>query len=140
MLWLKSFHIIAMVTWFAGLFYLPRLYVYHSVAEDEISKKRFIIMERKLFFGITTPGGIITTIFGLWMLVLNYPYYHPMMWLHIKLALVCVLWLYHFYLGYLWIKFKNDQNTHSHVYYRWINEVPTVILIAVVILVVVKPF
>lgn len=137
MLWVKSFHIIFMVTWFAGLFYLPRLYVYHALSDDASSIARFKIMERKLFYGIMTPGGIITIALGLW-LWLGYGITGG--WLMAKLVLVAVLIVYHLYCGKLLLDFKHDRNTHSHVWYRWFNELPVLILIAVVILVVVKPF
>ena len=137
MLWIKAFHIIFMVTWFAGLFYLPRLFVYHALAEDQTSIERFKIMERKLFFGIMTPGALLTIVFGLW-LWLGYGISGG--WLHAKLALVTVLIAYHAYCGKLLSDFKHDRNRHGHVFYRWLNELPVLILAAVVILVVVKPF
>ena len=137
MLWIKSLHIIFMVTWFAGMFYLPRLFVYHSMAENKISIERFKIMERKLFFGIMTPGGILTLLFGIWLWK---GYGFTGGWLHAKLSLVALLLLYHIYCGKLYIDFKNDKNKHRHVFYRWLNEFPVVLLFAVVILVVVKPF
>ncbi len=140
MLWVKAFHVIFMVTWFAGLFYLPRLFVYHAEARDEISNERFKIMERKLFYGITTPGGLITLILGLWMLF-DYAWasYQHMLWLHIKLALVAILLVYHGYCWKLVNDFKYDRNQRSHVWYRWFNEFPVLVLIAVIILVIVKP-
>jgi len=137
MLWIKSLHIIFVVTWFAGLFYLPRLFVYHSSATDKEGRERFKIMERKLFYGIMTPGGILTIVFGLWLWL---GYGISGAWLHAKLALVIVLILYHIYCGKLMLDFKHDRNTHGHVFYRWLNEFPTLILVAGVILVVVKPF
>jgi len=137
MLWIKSLHIIFVVTWFAGLFYLPRLFVYHSSATDKEGRERFKIMERKLFYGIMTPGGILTILFGLWLWL---GYGITGTWLHAKLALVAVLILYHIYCGKLMLDFKHDRNTHGHVFYRWLNEFPTLILVAGVILVVVKPF
>ena len=141
MLWLKAFHIIFMVTWFAGLFYLPRLFVYHAMSEDAISNDRFKIMERKLFYGIMTPGGIITTALGIWMLMEHsWQAYADSGWLHAKLALVVVLIAYHIYCGKLLTDFKHDRNQHGHVFYRWLNEFPVLILAAVIILVVVKPF
>ena len=137
MLWIKSLHIIFMVTWFAGLFYLPRLFVYHAMTEDEAGKTRFKLMERKLFFGIMTPGAVLTIAFGLW---LWRGYGFSGGWLHAKITLVAVLVLYHFYCGKLLIDFKHDRNRHSHRYDRWLNELPVLILVAIVILVVVKPF
>jgi putative membrane protein len=137
MLWVKAFHIIFMVTWFAGLFYLPRLFVYHAMSSDAASIERFKIMERKLFYGIMTPGGIITVVLGLW---LWFGYGFSGGWLHLKVALVTVLILYHFWCGKLLNDFKHDRNRRSHVWFRWFNEFPVLILIAVVILVEVKPF
>jgi putative membrane protein len=137
MLWIKALHIVSMVTWFGGLFYLPRLFVYHAMSEDTISKERFIIMERKLFFSIMTPGAVLTIVFGLW-LMLGYGFSGG--WLNAKLALVAVLIAYHALLGKHMIEFKHGRNRHGHVYYRWLNEFPVVILLAIVILVVVKPF
>lgn len=139
MLWVKAFHIIFMVTWFSGLFYIPRLFVYHAQAEDHISLERFKIMERKLYFGIATPGALFTILFGIWMIVLD-PLYLKMAWLHIKLTLVLLLVIYHLYLGKLFFLFKRNQNTHSHQFYRFINEVPVLFLVAIVLLVVLKPF
>ena len=138
MLWIKSFHIIFMVAWFAGLFYLPRLFVYHTLAEDRISIERFKIMERKLYIGIMTPCMILTIGLGMW-LWLGYGFRGG--WMHAKLALVLVLIAHHFYLGKLIEDFKHDRNKHGHVFYRWLNEIPALpVLIAIVILVVVKPF
>lgn len=141
MQWVEAFHIIFMVTWFAGLFYLPRLFVYHAMSEDTTSNERFKVMERKLFFGIMTPGGIITAALGVWMLI-DYAWqaYADSGWLQAKLALVAVLIAYHIYCGKLLIDFKHDRNRHGHVFYRWLNEFPVLILITVIILVVVKPF
>ena len=138
MLWLKSFHIIFMVAWFAGLFYLPRLFVYHAMATDETSNAHFKIMERKLYFGIMTPCMVLTLGLGTWLWL---AYGFTGGWLHAKLALVAVLIGQHFYLGKLMWDFKHDRNQHGHVFYRWLNEIPTLpLLIAIVVLVVVKPF
>lgn len=138
MLWIKSFHIVFMVAWFAGLFYLPRLYVYHAMSEDRISIERFKVMERKLYYGIMTPCMVISLALGTW-LWLGYGFRGG--WLHAKLALVVVLVAQHFYLGKLMVDFRNDRNRHGHVFYRWLNEIPTLpVLIAIVVLVVVKPF
>lgn len=140
MLWIKALHIIFMVTWFAGLFYLPRLFVYHAMASDHISTERFKIMERKLYYGIMAPGAILTIVTGLWLLQgYAWTLYKHAVWLHIKLSLVIVLIGYHLYLGYLLQRFKRGRNQYSHVFYRWLNEFPIVILAAVVIMVVVKP-
>jgi len=141
MLWIKAVHIVFMVTWFAGLFYLPRLYVYHAMSDDAVSNDRFKIMERKLYYGIMTPGAIITIALGVWMLI-DYAWaaYVHTFWLHIKLALVALLIGYHIYCGQLLQDFKHDRNRHSHVFYRWLNEAPVLVLIAVVLLAVVKPF
>lgn len=141
MLWLKAFHLIFMVTWFAGLFYLPRLYVYHAMSTDEISNERFKVMERKLYFGITTPGMILTFIFGIWMLA-DYAWtlYSASGWLHAKLALLALLVVYHVFCGIWLIDFKHDRNRRDHVFYRWMNEVPVLFLLGIVILAVVKPF
>ena len=141
MLWLKALHLIFMVTWFAGLFYLPRLYVYHAMSEDETSNQRFKVMERKLFFGIMTPGMIATMTFGVWMLIAyDWTVYANAGWLHAKLTLLVLTLVYH-YFCYLWLlDFKHDRNQRSHVFYRWMNEVPVLFLVGIVILAVVKPF
>lgn len=136
MLWVKALHLIFVVTWFAGLFYLPRLFVYHAMADDAASVERFKVMERKLFFGIMTPGAVLTLVFGTW-LWLGYGFSGA--WLDIKIALVAVLVAYHVYCGKLLLDFKYDRNTRSHVFYRWLNEFPVLVLIAIVILAVVKP-
>lgn len=136
MLWIKAFHIIFMVTWFAGLFYLPRLFVYHAMSEDKISHERFTIMEKKLFYGIMTPGALITLILGIW-LWLEYDFNGT--WFQLKLLCVILLIFYHIAcLKYL-IDFKLNKNKHSHIFYRWFNEVPVILLFAIVILAVVKP-
>jgi putative membrane protein len=134
-------HISFMVTWFAGLFYLPRLFVYHAMCDDEPGHKRFKIMERKLFFGIMTPGAVLTIGLGLWLLE-GYAWaaYAHAGWLHAKLALVLVLVAYHIYCGKLLLDFKHDRNRRSHVFYRWFNELPVLILFAIMILVVIRPF
>lgn len=136
MLWVKSFHIIFMVTWFAGLFYLPRLFVYHAMSDDQTSIERFKVMERKLFFGIMTPGAIITIVLGLWLWL---GYGIGGMWMMWKLLLVLVLVAYHIYCGKLMFDFKHDRNKHSHVFYRWLNEFPVVLIIPIILLVELKP-
>ncbi|SDT87746.1 putative membrane protein [Pseudomonas pohangensis] len=136
---IKALHIIAMVCWFAGLFYLPRLFVYHAMSEDETSKARFCIMERKLYRGIMLPSMLATVIFGLWLLHLN-PAWLNMGWMHAKLALVLVLIGYHHLCGAQLKRFARGENARSHVFYRWFNEVPVLFLIAIILLVVIKPF
>lgn len=140
MLWVKAFHIISVITWFAALFYLPRLFVYHAMSEDKPSIERFKVMERKLYRGIMTPSMILAVVLGTWMVVDAWAFYQTQYWLHAKLALIVPLLAYHFYCGRLVQIFKSDNNTRSDVFYRWFNEFPVLILIAVVILVVVKPF
>jgi putative membrane protein len=137
MLWVKAFHIVFMVTWFAGLFYLPRLFVYHALTEDLAGSERFKVMERKLYYGIMTPGAVLTVALGLW-LWLGFGIGGG--WMHAKAALVLVLIGYHLWCGRLAAAFKHDRNRHSHGFYRWFNEFPVVLLIAIVLLVVLKPF
>jgi len=140
MLWVKAFHIIFMVTWFAGLFYLPRLYVYHASSDDDISNERFKVMERKLFV-MMTIGGIGTTLLGLWMLF-DYALstYYASFWLYIKLLLVIALIYYHYLCYKILQDFKYDINVRDHVYYRLFNEIPVLFLFGIIIFVVVKPF
>lgn len=142
---LKALHLIFMVTWFAGLFYLPRLYVYHAMSHDEgdnkASSERFKVMERKLYYGITTPGMVLTWVFGLWMLIdYGWELYASNGWLHIKLTLLVLLTVYHYFCGKWLINFKEDNNQRDHLYYRWMNEVPVLFLIIIVMLAVLKPF
>lgn len=140
LLWLKAFHLITMVGWFAGLFYLPRLFVYHADATDPISNERFKVMERKLYRYIMTPMMILTLLFGIGMLSHSVAFYKTQGWMHAKLTLVVLLIGYHHICGAYIKKFAKDANTHSGRFYRWFNEVPTVFLIVIVILAVVKPF
>jgi putative membrane protein len=141
MLWIKAWHLIFMVTWFAGLFYLPRLFVYHAQCEDDAGNERFKVMERKLYYGITTPGMVLTLGFGIWMLVAYaWQVYGQMGWLHAKLALIVGMVIYHFVCGRHLKAFRDDRNRHGHVYFRWFNEVPVLFLIAIVLLATVKPF
>ena len=138
MLVVKTLHIVFMVTWFAGLFYLPRLFVYHCLATDPIGIARFKVMERKLYRGIMTPAAALTLVFGFW-LMLGYGISGG--WLYAKIALVLILVAHHVWLGRLLAAFAADRNTHSDRFYRWINEIPALpILVAVVYLVVAKPF
>ena len=138
MLWLKAFHVIAMVTWVAGLFYLPRLFVYHADATDSLSVERFEIMERRLY-AIMSIGALATVAFGVWMIVAA-PAYLQMGWLHAKLALVLLLVLYHAYCYKLMRAFAQHRNTRGSKWYRGFNEVPSLLLIGIVVLAVVKPF
>jgi len=142
MLWIKALHICFMVTWFAGLFYLPRLFVYHAMCDkkDIASIERFKVMERKLYFGIMMPGLLFTALFGGWLLY-DYAWlsYADTGWMHIKLASVVFLIGYHIYCGKLLKDFKYNRNTRSHVFYRWYNEVPVIFMFLIIIMVVVKP-
>jgi len=140
MLWFKALHIISVVCWFAALFYLPRLFVYHAMSEGEISNERFKIMERKLYRGIMIPSAVLTVVFGGILIGYNPAYYMTAGWMHAKLLLIGVLLVFHVMCWQHLKNFRDDRNTRNHVYFRWFNEVPTVVLIAVVILVVVKPF
>jgi putative membrane protein len=138
MLWLKAFHIVFVVTWFAGLFYLPRLYVYHAGAQDPVSVERFKIMERRLFT-MMTIGATLAALFGVGMILMA-PSYLQFGWLHAKLTFVAALIAYHVWCYRLLLAFRDNRNQHSEKWYRAFNEVPTLFLIAIVILVVVKPF
>ena len=141
MLWVKAFHIMTVVTWFAALFYLPRLFVYHAMCDDEPGNERFKVMERKLYRGIMTPSAVLALILGIWLMSF-YPLEAilQMYWLHAKLILVTLLFAYHCMCGRILRDFANNNNQRSHVYYRWFNELPVIILVAVTILAVVKPF
>ena len=136
MLWLKAFHILFVVSWFAGLFYLPRIFVNHAMAEEPAVRERLKLMERKLY-KFVTPIGALAVITGLW---LWFGYGFSGGWLHVKTALVAGLVGYHLYCGHLVNEFAADRNTRSHVWFRFFNEVPVLVLLVVVILVVVKPF
>ncbi len=142
MIWVKAFHVIFMVTWFAGLFYLPRLYVYHTEvdAEDEISDERFKVMEKKLF-AIMTLGAAITVILGLWMLM-SYAFaiYYTSFWLYLKLLLIAGLIYYHYYCYKVMMIFRYNANSRGKVYYKLINEVPVFFLVGIVLLAIAKPF
>ncbi|MBB3048167.1 putative membrane protein [Litorivivens lipolytica] len=138
MLWIKALHIIAMVCWFAGIFYLPRLFVYHTMAEESATREHLKIMERKLYRFIS-PFAVLTVVFGLILLSQNWSYYLGEVWMQIKLALVAALVAYHLYCGVLVKRFEQDENVRSHVFYRWFNEAPVLVLFGAVILVVVRP-
>jgi len=139
-LWVKAFHIIAVVCWFAALFYLPRLFVYHAMSDDQASIDRFKIMERKLYRGIMAPSAIVAAILGIWLVSLAPAIYMAGGWFHAKLAMVVLLIIYHMVCGYHLRQFRDDKNTKSHVYFRWFNEAPVLLLIGIIIMVVVKPF
>jgi protoporphyrinogen IX oxidase len=139
MLWLKAFHIFFVVSWFAGLFYLPRIFVNHAMAEEQAVKDRLKLMERKLY-KFVTPIGALAVITGLWLWIAYADYLALGGWIHVKTALVAGLAVYHLYCGHLVRMFAEDRNTKSHVWFRFFNEVPVLVLIAVVVLVVVKPF
>jgi protoporphyrinogen IX oxidase len=138
MLWIKALHVVAMVTWFAGLFYLPRLFVYHAGADDRVSHERFVIMERRLFI-IMTIGAALTVIFGLALIISN-PAYLIMNWLRLKLVLVAVLVGYHVYCYRLTAAFREGRTSHSGKWFRGFNEVPSILLLGIVLLAVAKPF
>jgi putative membrane protein len=136
MSWIKALHIVFVVSWFAGLFYLPRLFVYHAQATDGPTRTTFEVMERKLYRGIMTPAMVLALAFGAWLWL---GYGISGSWLHAKLVLVALLVAYHFWLGRMRNDFTRGVNTRGHVFFRWINEVPFVLLVGIVILVVVKP-
>ncbi|MDR9433493.1 MAG: protoporphyrinogen oxidase HemJ [Spiribacter sp.] len=138
-LWIKSFHIISVVTWFAAIFYLPRLFVYHAMAEDAVSRERFKVMERKLYRGIMNPSAVVAVGLGVALVVIQ-PLWLQQGWLQVKILLVVGLIGYHLYCGRLMRGFAEDRNPHGHVWYRWFNEIPVVVLIAVVLLVEFKPW
>lgn len=138
MLWLKAFHVIFVVTWFAGLFYLPRLFVYHVTALDPLGIERFVVMERRLF-GIMTLGGALAAVFGIAMIVAA-PGYLGFGWLRTKLVLVALLIAYHLWCYRLMRMLREGKNRRSERWFRLFNEAPALLLIAIVILAVVKPF
>lgn len=139
MLWIKAFHVVAMVCWFAGLFYLPRLFVYHAMSADSLSQERFVVMERKLYRGIMWPSLIATWALGIWLVALGWDYYRTQSWLLIKVFLVIALTYYHLWCGSIRLKMTTDSSYKSHVWFRWFNEAPVIALIAICILVIVKP-
>lgn len=140
-LWVKALHIIAIVCWFAALFYLPRLFVYHAMSDDDISHQRFQVMERKLYRGIMWPSLIATLVTAHFLVDWGDPvyHYHDALWFYIKVALVGILIIYHLFCGYYRKKLIENAYYKSHKFWRFFNELPTVILLACVILVVVKP-
>lgn len=139
MLWIKAFHIILVICWFVGLFYLPRLFVYHAQSTDPTTRAQFVIMERRLY-RFVTPLAALAIILGIWMMALHWEYYRSAGWLHVKLALVGLLIIYHGFCGYYVRAFAADRVRRSHLFFRYFNELPVLILIPVVILAVVRPF
>jgi putative membrane protein len=144
MLWVKAFHIVCMVSWMTGIFYLPRLFVYHAMceAEDKKGYERFLIMERKLFYGIMTPSALLTIILGVWLIAAfgGLEYLRTQYWLHAKLFCVLLLCMHHVLCFVFYQQFRRRENAHQHRFYRIFNEVPVLLLIAICIFVVVKPF
>jgi len=140
MLWIKAFHLIALICWFAAIFYLPRLFVYHAASTDSMGRERFKIMESKLYRGIMTPSAIVTVLLGIWMLVDNWGFYRTQGWMHAKLGLVVLLIVYHLFCYRFLINFRDDKNSRSETFFRWFNEVPVLLLTGIVILVIVRPF
>jgi len=138
--WVLALHIISLVCWFAALFYLPRLFVYHAMADDELSNERFKVMERKLYRGIATPAMVATLVFGVWLVSFATEHYFAQGWFKTKLALVALLVVYHFACRQLMRQFQAGLNTRQHLFYRWFNEAPVLLLIGIVVLVVVKPY
>lgn len=139
-LWLKALHLIAVVCWFAGLFYLPRLFVYHAQAEDAAGRERFKVMERKLYRGIMWPSLIATVLLGGWMLADNWAFYRSQGWMHAKLTLALLLVAYHLACGHYLKVLRDDRNQKSHVFFRVFNELPVLALVAIVVFVIVRPF
>ncbi len=138
-LWMKALHIIFMVTWFAGLFYLPRLYVYHAMPENKPSFELLKVMERRLYI-IMTIGMLMTLLFGVIMLMQGHWMLFKSGWFHAKLLLLVFLFVYHYYCYKIMLQFRHDHNTRDHQWYRWFNEIPGLLLILIVILAIVKPF
>lgn len=140
MAWIKAFHIIAMVAWFAGLFYLPRLFVYHAQANDATSLERFKKMEYRLYYFIMLPAAVITLLLGVWLIAYSPAYYLHAGWMQAKLFCVLLLIIFHLYCGKLYKDFKQDKNRHSSLFYRFFNEFPTLMLIIIVLLAEIRPF
>jgi len=139
MLWIKAFHLIFVIAWFAGLFYLPRLFVYHTETTEAQGYARFCLMEHKLFYYIMMPAGILATGLGFWLFFLDLSYYAYAGWMHVKLMAVGLLWAFQGYCWHLVRAFKEHRNPHSSNFYRYFNEIPTVLLFAIVMMVVIRP-
>jgi putative membrane protein len=141
MLYLKAFHVISMVTWFAGLFYLPRLFVYHAMSEDPVGRARFCVMERKLYRGIMTPGAIATVVCGSGLLYgYAWDIYRYSPWLWIKLSFVAATIAYHLVCGHYVRAFAVDRVVRGHVFFRVFNEIPVIFLVVIIIMAIAKPF
>lgn len=138
--WIETLHIISVICWFAALFYLPRLFVYHTQAEDQISIDRFKIMERKLYNGIGTPAMLASLGFGLWLVSLAPSYYLVQPWFLVKAGLVILLISYHGACWFFMTQLREGRNLRSHIFFRWFNEMPVLLLIGIIIMVVVRPF
>ncbi|MEM7080741.1 MAG: protoporphyrinogen oxidase HemJ [Pseudomonadota bacterium] len=139
-LWIKAFHIIAVICWFAGIFYLPRLFVYHASAEDQISRDRFVVMESKLLNIIMRPAMILSVALGIAMLYMSWQAFAGSIWMWLKIALVVALLGYHYYCTVIARRFATGETPHSERFFRLFNELPVLLLIGIVLLVVVKPF
>ena len=140
MLWVKALHLFGVICWFAGIFYLPRLFVYHAMTDDQPGSKRFKIMERKLYRVIMTPSAVIAVGSGVWLLTLMWEAHGSSLWLWLKLALVGLLIGFHLYCGRVLRRFAADENLSSDRFFRWFNEMPVLVLLAILVLAVVKPF
>ena len=139
LLWIKALHVFFMIAWMAGIFYLPRLFVYHAQTEHQETRDQFKIMERRLWFFVT-PFAVLTLVFGLWLIYLyGADWFRTSTWLHHKLTLVIAFYVYHFYLYRLVKAFARDENKHSARFYRFLNEAPVLLLLGIVVLAVVKP-
>jgi putative membrane protein len=138
-LWLKTLHLVAMVCWFAGLFYLPRLFVYHAECTDAAGRERFVIMERRLYRGIMTPAMLATLLFGLGLVSLHPSYYLHIEWFHWKIGLLILLFGFHGFCGKYRTAFATELNHHSSKFFRGFNEIPTILLVAIIYLAVMKP-
>jgi len=136
MLWMKTFHIVFLVSWYAGLFYLPRLFVHHAMTEDQATRERLQIMERKLFWFIT-PWAVLTVVLGIALTSMYFGW--GTLWIQLKTGLVLLLLAFHIWCWKLMVDFRGTENPHSHVWFRWFNEFPLLVLVAVVYLVLFKP-
>jgi len=139
MLWIRALHIIFVVCWFAGLFYLPRIFVYYAASEHAQTRAQLAVMSRRLY-RFVTPFMYLTAVFGVWLIAVNPDYYLQAKWLWLKLAGVAFLIIYHFQCGRYVKRINENTDHHGHVFYRFFNEVPVLFLFAIVFLVVLKPF